>query len=240
MKHGTNCLLVSGVVLMVMGIACIAAAMGAASLIDDSLKTTCAKVSKAGTCMGGSCKKQCDDVFPLDKQKGQKNQCYEGCKASVPTGQALQNQCEVDIRVSAGCTCPDPAKMQVTAKDCNCDGTPLGLINQYWTMACLGLGLIGFIGAFLITGVPALFAALRSNRCTACCKNGSTCCNNNAVCYGVFAGLFCPLFLLMGALFLLIGAATQSPEFDKVCLLLYMTLYVPVQNTCKNACACEY
>ena len=222
MKHGTNCLLVSGAVLMVMGIACIAAAMGAASLIDDSLKNACEKVSGAAKCISGSCKKKCDDLM----DKGQRNQCYDECKASLPTGPALQNQCEVDIRVSAGCTCPkvDQAKMQVTAKDCNCDGTPLGFINQYWTMACLGLGLIGFIGAFLITGVPALFAALKSNRCTACCKtNGNKCCNNNAVCYGVFAGLFCPLFLLMGALFLLIGAATQSPEFEKVCLLLYMS-----------------
>jgi len=107
--------------------------------------------------------------------------------------------------------------MQVTAKDCNCDGTSLGLINQLWTMACLGLGLIGFIGAFLITGVPALFAALKANRCTACCKpSGNKCCNNNAVCYGVFAGLFCPLFLLMGGGFLAIGAATQSQEVKKL------------------------
>jgi hypothetical protein len=220
MKHGTNCLLVSGVVLMVTGIACIAAAMGAASLIDDSLKNACTKVSGAVGCIGGSCKKLCDDL----KDNGEKNECYAGCKNSLPTGPALQNQCEVDIRVSAKCKCPkgDPAKMEVTTKDCNCDGTELGLINQYWTMACLGLGLIGFIGAFLITGVPALFAALRSNRCTACCKsNANTCCNNNAVCYGVFAGLFCPIFLLMGSLFLGIGVLAGSSEFDKVCSLLY-------------------
>jgi len=226
MKHGTNCLLVSGVVLMVMGIACIAAAMGAASLIDDSLKTACAKVSTAATCIGGPCKDLCDKQFLSDKDKTKQQQCYEQCRAILPKGDALRNQCEVEIRVAAECTCPkgDPAKMQVTAKDCNCDGTSLGLINQLWTMACLGLGLIGFIGAFLITGVPALFAALKANRCTACCKpSGNKCCNNNAVCYGVFAGLFCPLFLLMGGGFLAIGAATQSQEVKKVCLLRYMT-----------------
>jgi hypothetical protein len=104
--------------------------------------------------------------------------------------------------------------MKFTRDDCDCTSTELGYLEDVWYWVCIALGLLGFFVAFLFTGIPALFSALKYNSClgfTACCKTTNhrspgSCCANNAVCYGVSAGIFSPMFLMMGVFFVSIGA----------------------------------
>lgn len=68
----------------------------------------------------------------------------------------------------------------------------------------MALGAVGLVGAFLFTGLPALCAGTKYNKCI------------NACCYSVCAGVFSLFFIGAGAGFIVIGVAIKGPIGDEL------------------------
>jgi hypothetical protein len=193
-RIGQFWLLGSGIVLCILAIACAGAAMGAATVMDDALRSTCKGLVEAVGCARGPCAEACDKAASneLDKAK---------CKAKCATNTSAydMDQCTTDLYKAGKCTCsgskPDT---------CDCSGTDIGQIKTAWAQACLGLGLIALAGGIVFTGIPALVAAWKKVPIV------------NVLCFSICSGLWTVLFLAFGAVFILVGMYLQGPEVKKV------------------------
>jgi hypothetical protein len=205
-KTGQYCLWISGVLLLICGLACCVSAYAAVPAISNALNTACESMADVANCL--PCEDVCASAFEeatkdlpagsADTQEAQatRDQCTKDC---AKTGDQFNTEaCLVDLKKQAGCTC---TKTDDSAS-CNCSGTMLEQIQGAWELVCMALGAVGLIGAVLFTGLPALVAGTRYNGCV------------NACCFSVCSGIFSLVFIGMGAGFILVGEAVNGPMGD--------------------------
>ena len=97
-------------------------------------------------------------------------------------------RCEREVLRQAGCRCPTK-----DAKDCDCANTDVEWLRNVWESARIQLWALGFSGAAICTGIPALISGIRHMPCI------------NTGCYRTCAGLCSAVFLVVAALFLGVG-----------------------------------
>jgi hypothetical protein len=211
-RCGQFWLLGSAVLLIVVGIAAAAGAMGARSVVGDAFVTACDAMEDAVGCIGGPCIDGCDNAaaselanLTPDEQAAAKagidatkQTCYDACK-----GQGTlfnHDQCMVDLYIEMECRCSGTAG-SMKPSDCDCSGTGIQAIKDAWELACLALGLLALVGTILFTGLPGLISGVKS---VPCC---------NVTLFSVCSGIWSLLFMAFGAGFIAVGMATQTAEF---------------------------
>lgn len=207
-RTGQICLWISGAILIICGVACFAAAYAAVPTISGALFTACDSMSEVAGCL--PCEQLCHDAYEEatkdlpagsavpNEVKETEEQCINNCTSSAEEFDS--NKCLVDLKTEAQCICPNKDDHE----SCDCSDSALDVIQTYWELACLALGALGLVAAVLFTGLPALFAGTKYNKCV------------NACCYSVCSGIFSLLFIGMGALFIAIGLATSGPLGDEL------------------------
>jgi len=207
-KTGQYCLWISGVILLICGIACCFAAYNAMPLISNALESTCDGMKDVQGCL--PCEQLCQDAYDESTKglpsgsevsqaaKDSRSQCLKDCKSSSETFSV--DRCIVDLKTEARCQC----SVKDDPELCDCSGTELEMIQNLWETFCMGLGAVGIVGSVLFTGLPALCAGTRYNKCI------------NACCYSVCAGIFSLFFIGAGASFIAIGIAVNGPVGDEL------------------------
>lgn len=192
-RFGQFWLLGSGIALCILAIACAGAAMGAATVMDDALRTTCNSLVKAVGCASGPCTEACEtapNAAPADKAQ---------CKADCAKVGINMDQCMTGLYTQGKCKCTGS-----TPDTCDCSGTDIGNLKTVWTQACMGLGLVALAGGILFTGIPALVSAWKKVPII------------NVLCFSICSGLFTLVFLVIGAVFILVGVYLQGPEMKQI------------------------
>ena len=113
----------------------------------------------------------------------------------------LNGLCRLDLKKQAGCVC-----LTTDAEDCNCANTDIGIIEAVWATVCLKLWLLGFLGATVFTGIPALVSGVRYIPCI------------NTGCYSACASIFSVIFVIVGAVFLGLASmiSASSSRWHKI------------------------
>jgi len=158
MAVGRYWILISGIILMMLGIVVVATSYSAADFVQSTFNTVCSTVTDSNACISAQATADCEKQCPPGA--GQK-ECNVNCQSHFSTQVYTSEMCEVSIRSGAGCACPsdeDPSQ-------CDCSGQILGYLEQYWRIACMALGALGLVGATFFTGLPAIILTYRHYRC---------------------------------------------------------------------------
>eukprot|EP00287_Rhodomonas_sp_CCMP768_P020530 CAMPEP_0202819566 /NCGR_PEP_ID=MMETSP1389-20130828/9133_1 /ASSEMBLY_ACC=CAM_ASM_000865 /TAXON_ID=302021 /ORGANISM="Rhodomonas sp., Strain CCMP768" /LENGTH=248 /DNA_ID=CAMNT_0049492109 /DNA_START=267 /DNA_END=1013 /DNA_ORIENTATION=+ len=141
------------------------------------------------------CKESCEEFV---NDEADFRRCIVDCQTSrIDEFSFSMAECEMELKNQSGCTCQE---VSVGAWTCDCEGQLLGVVQDEWGRACYLVGAIGFAGAFLLTGLPAINVALRGSK--GFCR---------VTCYSVFSGVLFLPFLAVGGAFLVVGFLFHYP-----------------------------
>jgi len=195
-KLGQVWLWVSALVLIVCGIACLAATQDAKGIMDDSIDTACNALGEVVQCADPLCDQRCREEAARAPGAGAASAlgtCLEKCQENFDA-KKIKSSCRKDFFEGQECYCPTD-----DADDCDCKNTDYGNLEETWIMICNLLGIVGIAGAVLFTGIPAAVSGWKRVPCV------------NVVCFSVCSGIWSLIFLACGAGFILLGIM-MSPD----------------------------
>ncbi|EKX31026.1 hypothetical protein GUITHDRAFT_149540, partial [Guillardia theta CCMP2712] len=141
MAIGRYWILFSGIVLMILGIVVVATSYSAADFVQNTFNTVCSTVTDSNACISAQATVDCTEQC---KTAPDQKECNVKCQGQVSSQVYTSEMCEVDIRTEAGCKCPasnDPSQ-------CDCSGETIGMLEEYWKLACMALGIPAVILTF--------------------------------------------------------------------------------------------